>query len=117
MPLGTRNWGGTEYHDSIFDPESQPQEYEQPYVHSCARGGGYRRVKSTLFVKIRDPPGRKKRDPTLKKARRPPTNIWPNFHLCPGQNLHEKHFLKVFLASNTTFAPSFSYNQLDISTP
>ena len=32
MPLGTRNWGGTEYHDSIFDPESQPQEYEQPYV-------------------------------------------------------------------------------------
>ena len=33
MPLGTRNWGGTEYHDSIFDPESQPQEYEQPYVH------------------------------------------------------------------------------------
>ena len=34
MPLGTRNWGGTEYHDSIFDPESQPQEYEQPYVES-----------------------------------------------------------------------------------
>ena len=34
MPLGTRNWGGTEYHDSIFDPESQPQEYEQPYVLS-----------------------------------------------------------------------------------
>ena len=32
MPLGTRNWGGTDYHDSIFDPESQPQEYEQPYV-------------------------------------------------------------------------------------
>ena len=32
MPLGTRNWGGTEYHDSIFDPESQPQEYEQAYV-------------------------------------------------------------------------------------
>ena len=35
MPLGTRNWGGTEYHDSIFDPESQPQEYEQPYVQRC----------------------------------------------------------------------------------
>ena len=34
MPLGTRNWGGTEYHDSIFDPESQPQEYEQPYVYN-----------------------------------------------------------------------------------
>ena len=34
MPLGTRNWGGTEYHDSIFDPESQPQEYEQPYVYA-----------------------------------------------------------------------------------
>ena len=33
MPLGTRNWGGTDYHDSIFDPESQPQEYEQPYVN------------------------------------------------------------------------------------
>ena len=25
---------GTEYHDSIFAPESQPQEYQQPYV-SC----------------------------------------------------------------------------------
>ena len=23
---------GTEYHDSIFAPESQPQEYQQPYV-------------------------------------------------------------------------------------
>ena len=42
MPLGTRNWGGTEYHDSSFDPESQPQEYEQPYVergkHSSEKG-------------------------------------------------------------------------------
>ena len=39
MPLGTRNWGGTDYHDSIFDPESQPQEYEQPYVqHTCRDG-------------------------------------------------------------------------------
>ena len=61
---------------------------------SWCGGGGGRGVKSTLFGKIRDPPLKKKRDPTLNKARRPPTKIWPNFHLSPGQNLHEKRFLK-----------------------
>ena len=48
MPLGTRNWGGTEYHDSIFDPESQPQEYEQPYVDLAPQKEGR--------VALRSPP-------------------------------------------------------------
>ena len=50
MPLGTRNWGGTEYHDSIFDPESQPQEYEQPYVHVLLHEVEARQPSTVLFA-------------------------------------------------------------------
>ena len=49
MPLGTRNWGGTDYHDSIFDPESQPQEYEQPYVQGV-RGSKSPDFERTSFM-------------------------------------------------------------------
>ena len=86
----------------------------------AVQGGGYRRVKSTLFAKIRNllphpPPPKKKKVPTPEKARK----IWPDIHLYPGQNLHEKHILKRFFACGAKhiFQPNFSNRQFHINMP
>ena len=65
------------------------------FRHSIGVRGGGQRGKIDPVCENQGPlPEEKKRDPTPEKARRPPTKIWPNFHLSPGQNLHEKRFLK-----------------------
>ena len=41
---------GTEYHDSIFAPESQPQEYQQPYVVGEGGGSAQREQRKAAFI-------------------------------------------------------------------
>ena len=67
------------------------------FMHRRAPGGGQRGKVYPVWENQGPPPEEKKR-PHPQKARRPPTKIWPNFHLYPGQNLHEKHILKFFTA-------------------